>query len=124
MVAQFETDPQEVNRIMPIRKCYGPLDMVHYYGPTAEEVKAAREAKIVLPPAKEMKVALDLASRFGLASSVGPASGPLFIIPSPEQEYYYLTKTTTFVEPKVGRGLAAIDPGRNKAHRGQSAWTR
>src|SRR5207244_1772363 len=31
MVAQLEADPQELIRVMPIKKCFGSLDMVHYY---------------------------------------------------------------------------------------------
>jgi hypothetical protein len=93
MVTQFETDDQNLIHIMPIKKCYGPLDLIHYYDG---------------PQAKEMKTALAAASQFGLAPGLGLASAPQVALDAfsarllPEHEYYYLTKTTKVIEANVG----------------------
>jgi hypothetical protein len=93
MVVQFQTvanAQQALINVIPIRKRYGPLDMIQYYDG---------------PSAKEMKTALYAASQIGLAAgNASSATGPNIRLTAfsatmaPEHEYFYLTRTTKFAE--------------------------
>ena len=96
MVVQFRTvgnAHQALINVIPIRKRYGPLDMIQYYDG---------------PSAKEIKTAMYTLSQMGLAAgNASSVTDPNFRLAwfsatlAPDHQYFYLTRTTKFVEENL-----------------------